>query len=65
MNDLFQDLCTIMKKEKSTFNFLNHEDVEYLSAFFESKNIPADKTLWKEEYPSSSTGYGDNDRVVI
>jgi osmotically-inducible protein OsmY len=41
MNDVFKDLYTSMKGKKSVFNFLSDEDFENLSAFFESKHIPA------------------------
>lgn len=40
MNDVFKDLCTFMKGEKSVFNFLSDEDIKNLSTFFENKNIP-------------------------
>jgi len=36
-----------MKGKKSVFNFLSDEDIENLSAFFETKNIPAGESLWK------------------
>jgi CRP-like cAMP-binding protein len=51
MNGILKDLYTSMKGKKSVFNFLSDEDVENLSAFFKSKNIPAGETLWKEEDP--------------
>jgi CRP-like cAMP-binding protein len=51
MNGIFKDLYTSMKGKKSVFSFLIDEDVENLSAFFESKNIPAGETLWKKEDP--------------
>src|SRR4030042_2189671 len=51
MNDVLKDLRTSMKGEKSVFNFLSDEDIKNLPAFFESKNIPAGETLWKEEDP--------------
>ena len=37
MNDVFKDLCTSMKGEKSVFNFLSDEDIKNLSAFFGGK----------------------------
>jgi cytochrome c553 len=51
MNDVFKDLGISLKGEKSVFNFLSDKDLKNLSAFFESKNIPAGETLWKEEDP--------------
>ena len=51
MIDLFKSLSTYTNGEKSVFNYLSDEDLKNLSAFFESKNIPAGKTLWKEEDP--------------
>ena len=65
MNGVLKDLYTSMKGKKSVFSLLSDEDVENLSTFFEIKNILAGETLWKEEDPSSRTGYGDNDRVAI
>jgi CRP/FNR family cyclic AMP-dependent transcriptional regulator len=51
MNDVLKDLYISMKGKKSVFNFLSDEDIENLSAFFESKNIPAGESLWKKEDP--------------
>jgi CRP/FNR family transcriptional regulator, cyclic AMP receptor protein len=51
MIDIFKSLGTSAEGEKSVFNFLGDEDLENLSAFFESKKIPAGETLWKEEDP--------------
>jgi CRP-like cAMP-binding protein len=51
MNGILKDLYTSMKGKKSVFSFLSDEDLENLSVFFESKNIPAGETLWKKEDP--------------
>lgn len=40
-----------MKGKKNVFSFLSDEDIANLSAFFESKNIPAGESLWKKEDP--------------
>jgi hypothetical protein len=37
MNGVLKDLYTSMKGKKSAFNLLRDEDLENLSAFFESK----------------------------
>ena len=52
MNDVFNDLHTVMRGENNVFNFLSDEDLKHLSAFFERKIIPAGKYLWDEEIPS-------------
>jgi CRP/FNR family cyclic AMP-dependent transcriptional regulator len=65
MKDVFKDLCTSMKGEKSIFNFLSDEDLKNLSAFFESKNIPAGETLWKEEDPFDYIAFIVSGRVEI
>jgi CRP-like cAMP-binding protein len=49
MNKILKDLHTSMKGKRNAFDFLSDEDLKNLSAFFESKNIPAGETLWKEE----------------
>ena len=46
MNDVLKDLYASMKGKMSVFNFLGDEDIENLSAFFESKNIHAGESLW-------------------
>ena len=51
MNNVLKNLYMTLKVEKSVFNFLSDEDLKDLSAFFESKNIPAGEALWKEEDP--------------
>ncbi|MEW6053520.1 MAG: cyclic nucleotide-binding domain-containing protein [Nitrospirota bacterium] len=51
MSNALKDLFTSMKGRKSVFKFLSDEDFEDLSAFFESKHIPAGETLWKKEDP--------------
>ena len=65
MNDVFKDLGTSLKGEKSVFNFLSVEDLKNLSAFFESKNIPAGETLWKEEDPFDYIAFIVSGRVEI
>jgi hypothetical protein len=35
MDDVFKNLYTIMKGEKSVFHFLSDEDIKNLSTFFE------------------------------
>ena len=65
MNGVFKDLYTSMKGKKSVFNFLSDEDLKNLSAFFESKNIPAGETLWKEEDPFDYIAFIVSGRVEI
>lgn len=65
MNDVLKDLRTSMKGEKSVFNFLSDEDIKNLSAFLESKNIPAGETLWKEEDPCDYIAFIVSGRVEI
>jgi CRP/FNR family cyclic AMP-dependent transcriptional regulator len=65
MNDVLKDLRTSMKGEKSVSNFLSDEDLKNLSAFFESKNIPAGETLWKEEDPFDYIAFIVSGRVEI
>jgi len=65
MNDVLKDLRTSMKGEKSVFNFLSDEDIKNLSAFFESKNIPAGETLWKKEDPFDYIAFIVSGRVEI
>jgi CRP-like cAMP-binding protein len=65
MNDVFKDLFTSMKGEKSVFHFLCDEDLKNLSAFFESKQIPAGETLWKEEDPFNYIAFIASGRVEI
>ncbi len=54
-----------MKGEKSIFHFLSDEDLKNLSAFFESKHIPAGETLWKEEDPFNYIAFIVSGRVEI
>jgi len=51
MNGVLKDLYSSMKGKKNAFSFLSDEDIENLSAFFESKHIPEGETLWKEGDP--------------
>jgi CRP-like cAMP-binding protein len=65
MNGVIKDLYTSMKGEKSVFNLLSDGDLKNLSAFFESKNIPAGETLWKEEDPFDYIAFIVSGRVEI
>jgi CRP/FNR family transcriptional regulator, cyclic AMP receptor protein len=65
MNGVFEDLYTSMRGEKSVFKFLSDEDIKHLSAFFESKNVPAGETLWKEEDPFDYIAFIVSGRVEI
>jgi CRP/FNR family transcriptional regulator, cyclic AMP receptor protein len=65
MNDVFKDLGISLKGEKSVFNLLSDEDLKNLSAFFESKHIPAGETLWKEEDPFDYIAFIVSGRVEI
>ncbi|RJQ23035.1 MAG: cyclic nucleotide-binding domain-containing protein [Nitrospiraceae bacterium] len=65
MNDVLKDLYTCMKEEKGVFNFMSDEDLRDLSAFFESKNIPAGETLWKKDDPYDYIAFIVSGRVEI
>jgi CRP-like cAMP-binding protein len=65
MNGVINDLFTSMKGEKSVFSFLSDEDLKNLSAFFQSKNIPAGETLWKEQDPFNYIAFIVSGRVEI
>jgi CRP/FNR family cyclic AMP-dependent transcriptional regulator len=65
MMDIFKGLGTSADGEKSVFNFLSDEDLKNLSAFFESKNIPAGETLWKEEDPFDYIAFIVSGKVEI
>jgi CRP-like cAMP-binding protein len=65
MKDVLKDLHTAMKGKKSVFNFLNEEDLTNLSAFFESKHIPAGETLWKKEDPFDYIAFIASGKVEI
>ena len=65
MIDIFKDLGTSLKGKRAYFNFLNDEDLRNLSAFFESKNIPAGETLWKEEEPFDYIAFIVSGKVEI
>lgn len=65
MNDIFKDLGTSLKGEKSLFKLLSDDDLKNLSSFFESKNIPAGETLWKEEDPFDYIAFIVSGRVEI
>jgi len=65
MNDVFKDLCTSMKGEKSVFNFLSDGDLKNLSAFFENKNITAGENLWKEDDPFDYIAFIVSGKVEI
>jgi CRP/FNR family transcriptional regulator, cyclic AMP receptor protein len=65
MIDIFKSLGTSAEGEKSVFNFLGNEDLENLSAFFESKNIPAGETLWKKEDPFDYIAFIVSGKVEI
>ena len=65
VNDIVKDLGVSLKGEKSVFNFLSDEDLEDLSAYFESKRIPEGGTLWKEEDPFNYIAFIVSGRVEI
>ena len=65
MNDEFKDLSISLKGAKSVFNFLSDGDLKNLSAFFESKNIPAGETLWNEEDPFNYIAFIVSGKVEI
>jgi CRP/FNR family transcriptional regulator, cyclic AMP receptor protein len=65
LNDVFKGLGTSAEGEKSVFNFLSDEDLQNLSAFFESKDIPAGETLWKEEDPFDYIAFIVSGKVEI
>lgn len=65
MNGVFEDLYASIKGKRSVFNFLSDEDFKNLSTFFESKNIPAGETLWKEEDPFDYIAFIVSGRVEI
>ena len=65
MFDIFKGLGTPAEGEKSVFNFLSDEDLKNLSAFFESKNIPAGETLWNEEDPFDYIAFIVSGKVEI
>jgi CRP-like cAMP-binding protein len=65
MNDVFKDLYTCMRGEKSVFNFMSDEDLKNLSAFFEKKNVLAGETLWKEKDPFDYIAFVVSGRVEI
>ena len=65
MNDVFKDLGISLEGEKSVSNLLSDEDLKNLSAFFESKYIPAGETLWKEEDPFDYVAFIVSGRVEI
>jgi CRP/FNR family transcriptional regulator, cyclic AMP receptor protein len=65
MNDVFKDLSISIKGEKSVFNFLSDEDLKNLSAFFESKYVPAGEPLWKEEDPFDYIAFIASGKVEI
>ena len=52
MNSVLNDLNIVMRGKNNPFNSITNEELEYLSAFFEHKNIPEGKYLWEEEIPS-------------
>jgi CRP/FNR family transcriptional regulator, cyclic AMP receptor protein len=65
MKEIFKDLGITLKGEKSEFHFLSDEDLKNLSAFFESKYIPAGEALWKEEDPFNYIAFIVSGRVEI
>jgi CRP/FNR family transcriptional regulator, cyclic AMP receptor protein len=65
MKEIFKDLGTTLKGERSEFHFLSDEDLKNLSAFFESKHIPEGETLWKKEDPFDYIAFIVSGRVEI
>jgi len=65
MDDVLNDLFTIMRGENNVFNFLSDEDLKNLSAFFERKSIPAGKYLWDEEFPSDYLAFIVSGKVAL
>jgi CRP-like cAMP-binding protein len=65
MNGAYKDLSTSLKGKESVFNFLSDEDLKNLSAFFESKNVLAGETLWKEKDPFDYIAFVVSGRVEI
>lgn len=65
MIDMLKNFSMSTQGEKNVFNFLSDEDLKNLSAFFESKNIRAGETLWKEEDPFDYIAFIVSGRVEI
>jgi CRP-like cAMP-binding protein len=65
MSGVYKDLYTSLKGKESVFNFLSDEDLTNLSTFFESKNVPAGETLWKEDDPFDYIAFIVSGRVEI
>jgi CRP/FNR family transcriptional regulator, cyclic AMP receptor protein len=65
MMDILKSLGTSAEGEKTVFTLLSDEDLRDLSAFFESKDIPAAETLWKEEDPFDYIAFIISGKVEI
>lgn len=48
MNEVYDNLCTVLKDQLDSFVFLNPEDLSRVSGFFECKQLPAGSILWNE-----------------
>lgn len=48
MNEVYDNLCTILEDQLDSFFFLKPEDLSRLSGFFECKKMPAGSILWNE-----------------
>ncbi len=46
-------LCGRMKRELRFFSFMADEDLDEVAGYFECRQLPAGKTLWKEGDPAS------------
>jgi CRP/FNR family cyclic AMP-dependent transcriptional regulator len=65
MDNVLNDLFTIMRGENNVFNFLTDEDLKNLSTFFAPKIIPAGKYLWDEEILSDYIAFIISGKVEL
>ncbi len=58
-------LCGRMKKELRFLNFMEDEDLDEVSHYFECRQVPAGQNLWKEGEPGSFIAFIINGRVEL
>ncbi|PNU20788.1 hypothetical protein C2E25_05195 [Geothermobacter hydrogeniphilus] len=58
-------LCGRMKQELRFFNFMEDEDLDEVSHYFECRQVPAGQTLWKEGEPGTFVVFIINGRIEL
>jgi CRP-like cAMP-binding protein len=65
VNEVYDNLCTILEDQLDSFFFLKPEDLSHLSGFFECKKMPAGSILWNEGDPCEYVAFIISGKVEV